>query len=215
MTPTPNSWLPQPLRALAGRALAGALNHVITLDPDTRQALGALDGRSVLLRLRGPELALAVTVAGGALTVGPPDVPGALHVTTTPGTLLNMLLRPERDGLTPGAVEISGDAELARRLERLARDFAPDFEEAFTRVFGDVGGVPIARAVRDGLAHVRAGAAHFGADAADWLRDEAQLAPPAFEVDAWMDGVDALRERAERLGARVARLAGRASGRPA
>lgn len=212
MTSTPNSWLPQPVRKLAGRALQSALRHVLALDPDTEQQLTGLNGRSVQLHLRGPELSFAVSVADGQLQVGPPRVDEALRVTTTPGSLLGVLLRRDRGSIAPGAVEIAGDAELARRLEKLVRSFAPDFEEAFARTFGDVLGVPMARAVREGLGYARESAAHLREDTADWLRDEARLALAPGEIEGFLDGVDALRERSERLQARVARLAARVPG---
>jgi ubiquinone biosynthesis accessory factor UbiJ len=214
---TPNSWLPLPLRKLAGRALETALNHTLSLDPDTRQKLVAMNGRSVQLHLRGPEIALAVTVEDARLKVGPPDAGDSRHgsqlrVAATPGSLLAMMLRRDDDGIAPGKVEIAGDAELARRLEKLASQFAPDFEEAFARTFGDVLGVPLARAVRDGLAHARESAAHLTEDGADWLRDEARLAIAPGEVEGFLDGVDELRERSERLASRVQRLARRLQG---
>jgi ubiquinone biosynthesis protein UbiJ len=212
---TPNAWLPQPLRKLAGRALESALNHTLSLDPDSRQRLAALNGRSVQLHLRGPELALAVTVDHDRLVVGPPQDDAQLRVATTPGSLLSMLFRRDDDGIAPGKVEIAGDAELARRLEKLASRFAPDFEEAFARTFGDVLGVPLARAVRKGLAHARETAAHLTEDGADWLRDEARLAIAPGEAEGFLDGVDALRERSERLEARVQRLLKRLQGNAA
>ena len=216
----PNSWLPQPLRKLAGRALETALNHTLSLDPDTQQQLAALNGRSVQLHLRGPEIALAVTVADGRLQVGPPDASQApagnqLRVAATPGSLLAMLLRRDEDGIAPGKVEIAGDAELARRLEKLASRFAPDFEEAFARTFGDVLGVPLAKAIRSGLGHLRESAAHLTEDGADWLRDEARIALAPGEVEQFLDGVDQLRERSERLEARLGRLARRLQGNAA
>ncbi|KRE94400.1 sterol-binding protein [Frateuria sp. Soil773] len=213
--PAPNSWLPQPLRKLAGRALETALNHALSLDPDTQQKLAALDGRSVQLHLRGPELALAVTVEDACLKVGPPDADSQLRVAASPGSLLAMALRRGDEGVAPGKVEIAGDADLARRLEKLASRFAPDFEEAFARTFGDVLGVPLARAVRQGLAHAKETAAHLAEDGADWLRDEARVTVAQGELDPFLDGVDALRERSERLEARVARLQQRLRGRPA
>jgi ubiquinone biosynthesis protein UbiJ len=73
-----------------------------------------------------------------------------LRVAATPGSLLAMLFKRDDDGISPGKVDIAGDAELARRLEKLASKFAPDFEEAFARTFGDVLGVPLAKAVRKG-----------------------------------------------------------------
>ena len=203
--PLPNAWLPQPVRKLAGRALETALNHTLSLDPDTRQKLAAMDGRCVQLHLRGPEIAFAVTVDQGRLRVGPPVEDGQLRVAATPGSLLGMLAR-RGEGTAPGKVEIAGDADLARRLEKLASTFAPDFEEAFARTFGDVMGVPLARAVRRALAHAKDTAGHLAEDGADWVRDEARLAMGPGEVDGFLDEVDALRERTERLEARLARL---------
>jgi ubiquinone biosynthesis protein UbiJ len=212
---TPNAWLPQPLRKLAGRALETALNHTLSLDPDTQQRLAALNGRSVQLHLRGPEIALAVTVEDARLKVGPPQDDSQLRVAATPGSLLAMMLRRDDDGIAPGKVEIAGDAELARRLEKLASKFAPDFEEAFARTFGDVLGVPLAKAVRKGLAHARETAMHLTEDSADWLRDEARIALAPGEVEGFLDGVDHLRERSERLESRVQRLIQRLQGNAA
>ena len=211
-TATPNAWLPLPLRKLAGRALETALNHALSLDPETRQRLVALNGRSVQLHLRGPEIALAVTVADGRLKVGPPQDDNQLRVAATPGSLLAMAFRRDEDGIAPGKVDIAGDAELARRLEKLASKFAPDFEEAFARTFGDVIGVPLSRAVRKALAHARETAAHLTEDSADWLRDEVRVAMAPGEVEGFLDGVDHLRERSERLESRVKRLSQRLHG---
>ena len=203
--PSPNLF-PQPLRKLAGRALETALNHALSLDPDTQSRLAALDGRSVQLQLRGIDLALAITVEGDRLKVGPAPEASDLRVAATPGSLLSMLFRRHSDGMAPGKVEIAGDAELARRLEKLASGFAPDFEEAFTRTFGDVVGVPLAKAVRNGLTHARETALHLSQDGAAWLRDETRIALAPGEVESFLDEVDALRERTERLDARLARL---------
>ena len=203
--PSPNLF-PQPLRKLAGRALETALNHALSLDPDTQSRLAALDGHSVQLQLRGIDLALAITVEGDRLKVGPAPETSDLRVAATPGSLLSMLFRRHSDGMAPGKVEIAGDAELARRLEKLASGFAPDFEEAFTRTFGDVVGVPLAKAVRNGLTHARETALHLSQDGAAWLRDETRIALAPGEVESFLDEVDALRERTERLDARLARL---------
>ncbi|MEO8811242.1 MAG: SCP2 sterol-binding domain-containing protein [Rhodanobacter sp.] len=211
----PNAWMPQPLRKLAGRALEAALNHTLSLDPETQQKLVPLNGRCVQLHLRGPEIVLAVTVADGKLRVGPPVQESQLKVAATPGSLLAMLFRRDQDGITPGKVEIAGDAELARRLEKLASKFAPDFEEAFARTFGDVLGVPLAKAVRTGLGHARESAAHLTEDTADWLRDETRVALAPGEVEIFLDDVDILRERSERLESRVQRLVQRLQDRTA
>lgn len=207
MTDAPSpQLLPRPLRQLAGRALESALNHALSLDPETQSKLSTLEGRSVQMHLRGIELALAVTVEGSRLKVGPAPERSDLRVAASPGSLLSMLFRRHGESLAPGKVDIAGDAELARRLEKLAGSFAPDIEAAFTRTFGEVIGVPLAKAVRDGLVHARETAAHFAQDGAAWLRDETQLAVAPGEVESFLDDVDTLRERTERLDARLARL---------
>ena len=73
-------------------------------------------------------------------------------------------------------------------------------------------GVPLAKAVRRGLAHARDTAGHFTEDSADWLRDEARVAMAPGEVEGFLDGVDDVRERSERLEARVQRLVQRLQG---
>ncbi len=207
-----NAWLPKPLRRMAGGALTRALDQALRLDPDTRAALAKLHGRRIGLHLRGPEIAFDIAVREDALRVEPPQsaddtqVKTDLRVSATPGSLLAMAL--SRGGETaPGKVEIAGDAELARRMEKLAREFAPDFEAAFANVFGEVVGVAIARALREATQWLRRSAQHAVQDTADWLRDESRLVVPRGELDDFLDEVDALRERAERLNARVASLA--------
>lgn len=201
--------LPRPLRVLGGHALQRALNRAVALDPDTAQRLRALDGRRLDLHLEGPNLDLSIRVMQGRLCVGPipqESAGASLRVAATPGSLLAMALRGDDDGVAPGKVEIAGDADLARRLEKLFRAFAPDVEEAFARSFGDVLGVPLARAMRRALAHVRRGVRHSVEDSADWLREEARVALAPGELEPFLDDVDLLRERSERLEARIRRL---------
>ena len=215
MNPTAvNAWMPRPLRRLAGRTLEHAFDRALKLDPETQAALGKLDGRRIGVYLRGPEIAFDIEVRDGSLHVEPPrpdespEGKADLRVAATPASLVAMVVARGEDALPPGKVEIAGDAELARRMEKLAREFAPDFEAAFARVFGEVLCVPIAQALRRTTHWIRERTEHAGDDAADWLRDEARLIVPRGELEDFLDEVDALRERAERLDARMRRLAG-------
>lgn len=209
-TPSPR---PNPLLAVLGRALESVLNRAIDLDPDTRDRLDTLDGRAVTLDLAGSSgraaPALRIAVDTGRLRVGPAfDGDSALRVSATPGSLLGLALARGRDGaLAPGRVSIAGDAELARRLEQLATRYAPDFDAAFARVFGDVAGFQIARAFRGAFAWSRKSAQALARDTAEFLTEESRDAVARAELDTFLDDVDALRERADRFAARVQRLA--------
>lgn len=202
---------PNPLLARLGALLEGALNRALALDPESGANLATLEGRRIGVELRGIDLALAVAVHDGKLRVGPhwesaPDV----NVRAAPASLFAFALRRGEDAPLPsGKVEIFGDAQLARTLEKLAREFQPDFEEAFAKTFGDMAGVALARALRAAVTHTRESAQALVQDTAEFLREESRdLIAPA-EMEQFLDGVDALRERADRLDARVQRLYGK------
>lgn len=212
MTERPSSF--DSLKPLAGRALEAALNRALALDPETRDSLRALDGRRVLLRIASPPLAVQVRVAGDRLEVGPADEDEPdLAVRATLGGLLSQLPFFKRDDAPPvGKLRIEGDADLARRLQKLAERFDPDWQQPFAAVFGDVVGVQIANAVAGGLRHARDAAGAFASNAAEFVTEESRDVVPRDELNAFHDDVDTLRDDVERIAARVARLRQRAGG---
>ncbi|HEY0179717.1 MAG TPA: SCP2 sterol-binding domain-containing protein [Dokdonella sp.] len=200
---------PNPLLAALGGALEAALNRLVALDPDTQVRLAALDGRAVTLDFRGVLPPMRIAVAGERLAIGPADAgASALRVAATPGALLALALaRAGGTAAAPGRVEIAGDAELARRLEQLATRFAPDVDEAFARAFGDVIGFQIARALRRATAWTRSSASAFAHDTAEFLAEESRDLVAKAELERFLDEVDDARERADRLDARLRRVA--------
>jgi ubiquinone biosynthesis protein UbiJ len=204
------------LKPMAGRALEAALNRALALDPDTREALRPLDGRSVALHLASPPLALRILVVGERLEVGPvraSDEPD-LSVRSTLGAILSQLpnllgARDER-AAPVGKLRIEGDADLARRLQRLAERFDPDWQQPFTAVFGEVIGVQVANALAGALRHARDAAGALAGNLAEYVTEESRDVVPRDELSAFHDDVDRLRDDVERAAARVTRLRDRA-----
>lgn len=208
---------PSPFDALkpaAGRALEAALNRAVALDPETRAALSVLDGRRVELTLASPPLALQLRVEGDRLVVGPVDAAREpdLAVRSTLGGLLAQLpkllgdSRAQEAAIPVGGVRISGDAELAQRLQRLAQRFDPDWQQPFAAVFGDVLGVQIANASANALRQARALVGDAAESAAEFVVEESGDVVGPDELAAFNDDVDQLHEDAERLAARIARV---------
>lgn len=202
------------LKPLAGRALEASLNRALALDPDTREALKPLDGRNIELSLEAPALALRISVIGERLEVGPvqseqePD----LAVRGTLGGLLAQLPFLRKDNAAPvGRVRVSGDAELARRLQTLAERFDPDWQRPFVSVFGEIVGVQIANAARGALRQLRSAGENLAQNAAEFVTEESRDVVGRAELNAFHDDVDALRDDVERLQAKVARLHGSAA----
>ena len=204
MSASPFNW-----KVPAGRALEAALNRALALDPETRDALRPLDGHTVVLQLDTPPLALQVRVDGERVEVGPVD--GAreadLSVRSTLGGLIAQLPWFKRDDAPPvGKVKMSGDAELARRLQRLAERFDPDWQLPFVHVFGDVAGVQVAKAAGAALRQARIVGRNVAESAAEYVTEESRDVVGKAELHAFHDDVDVLRDDVERLAARVNRL---------
>ncbi len=200
---------PNPLLELAGRALEEALNRGLALDAGSAARLQGLEGRAVELTWTAADLGLRLRVDGGRLAVGPresaePD----LSLRSSLAGLVGLAFpRLAESGFPGGKVQMSGDAELARRLAQLADKFAPDLDGAFARAFGDALGPQLARGVRGAFDWARGSARTLAEDAAVFVRDERGDTPARDDVREFLDDVDALRDRVERLAARIAALA--------
>ncbi|WP_256646004.1 ubiquinone biosynthesis accessory factor UbiJ [Thermomonas paludicola] len=204
MTELPFNWK-QP----AGRALETALNHALALDEDTRHGLQALDGQHIVLTLTSPPLALQVRVDGTVLRVEAVDAEREpdLGVRATLGGLIGQLPIFRSNNAPPvGKLRIEGDVDLARRLQKLAQTFDPDWQLPFVKVFGEVLGVQIAKAAAAALKHAQVAGRNLAETAADYVTEESRDVVPRAELAAFHDDVDALRDDVERIAARIARL---------
>lgn len=205
-------FLPSPFAALkpiAGRALETALNQALALDADTRTALAGLDGQRIALTLASPPIALELRVDGERLRVGPVDeaVEPDLAVRTTIAGVLSQLPFLRRDDAPPiGKVRVSGDAELARRLQKLAGRFDPDWQKPFVAMFGDVIGVQVANAFASALQQAQGMGRTLTESAVEYVTEESRDVLGRDELEAFNDDVDVLRDDVERLAARVSRL---------
>ena len=198
------------LKPLAGRLLETVLNRALALDPDTRAALDALDGQRVRLDLESPPLALELAVQGETLRVGPPrEAEPDLAVRAGLGALLGALpfFKAAGSGAPVGKIRISGDAELARHLQRLAEGFDPDWEQPFADAFGPLLGPQLAQALRAALREARHQAGSLARASIEYLTEESRDLVPTAEQQAFAEDVDALRDAVERLAARIDRLA--------
>ena len=138
-----------------------------------------------------------------------------LSVRSTLGGLISQLPFLRNDNAPPiGKLRIEGDADLARRLQRLAERFDPDWQQPFASVFGDVIGVQIANALRAGLRHARDAGGAFASNAAEYVTEESRDVVGRDELNAFHDDVDNVRDDVERLAVRIARLRGVTSRSP-
>lgn len=207
MNATPSKAMPSLIKSTLGRLLGVALNRAAALDPAFSAQLTPLEGRRLDFHLTAPPLAFAMTVQAGRFVIGPvsSESESDLSLSASLGAVLSQLLPGREHTATVGRMRISGDAELARQLQRLMQRYEPDIEGQFVAVFGDVLGVQFARAVKRGLDALREGGKALARDGAEFLTEESRDLVPRAELEAFCDDVDELRDAVERLQRRMQR----------
>lgn len=187
------------------RPLAALLNRQLKAHTSARELCARLEGRVFAVRVRNTSLAMFFVVAAGEVHLASeyaddPDV-------VISGSLLSLarLAGSSEQAFRDGAIDLSGDAEIAQQFEKLLRYGRPDFEEELSATVGDV----IAHALGD----MARGVADWGRETrttmrqnvAEYLQEESRSVPSRYEVNAFRQKVDALRDDVARLEARLNR----------
>jgi len=114
-------------------------------------------------------------------------------------------------GATGGAA-VSGDPEIANSYRELLALARPDFEEELSRLMGDVPARALSQFALKTVEWVRRARRTAGENIAEYLQEESRDLVNKPELDEFLQGVDTLRETADRVGARIARLEQRMKG---
>ena len=112
------------------------------------------------------------------------------------------------------AAQIRGDAEIADRYRKLFMLARPDPEEELSRWIGDFPARRVSEAAKRALAFARHARRTAGENIAEYLQEEGRDLVNRTELEEFLHGVDGLRETADRIEARLARLEARLKGAP-
>lgn len=182
--------------------LIAALNAVLATQPASSERLAGHGGKTIRLALLGMALDLALDTAGG-FVAAPADAEPAVTLTPDPGALPLWLAGGKLNDL----FRVRGDGLLAAELSSALADF--DWVLALRPVIGDIAAARVDGFLR-GLGPWRASAMESaGRNLAEYaVYEQALLAEPE-AVREFVADVDALREAADRLEARLKLLEAR------
>ena len=181
------------------------LNRGLARSVRARQLCAELEGRR--LAVEAPGLArVLIDSSGAALNLRPGEEPADATIAGGPLSLLIVGGGRSHDPLTRGEVEIRGDAELAEKFQELLQLLQPDVEEELATVLGDVPAHRIGRLARGALNWTGKAAATLWRDLGDYSAHERRDLVSAVEGESFLRDVDALREDADRLAARLEQL---------
>ncbi len=199
------------------RSLQQYLNEETAGSPRARELLQQLAGRSLAVKTLPLGLTLRLTATAERLVVNestqqaPTQDSTALGVAAADVTLEGSLLSLARlasdeaqAAIRSGAVKLTGDAATAERFQELLQLLRPDFGLLLAKSVGNVPAAAILNvvgwAVRTGTQVSQTLRMNVG----EYLTHEKQWLVTRAEAQDYLEGVDQLRERSDRLAARLA-----------
>jgi ubiquinone biosynthesis protein UbiJ len=198
-----------PLPGILAAMLETAINRILALDDLSVERLQRLEGRMLRLDLEGLGITLFFAFTDRHVEVGT----GSKHepdtvISGSPFALFQMAAPQEasRWGTPESRVSISGDANLARDLERLFSRLDPDWEGRLSRLFGDVWGHQVAAGLRAGAEQVKLSAGNAGDMLSEYLLRSDGPVATADEISAFSAAVDEVSEATDRLEARIRKI---------
>jgi len=191
-----------PLPGILAAMLETGINRILALDANTPNRLQRLDDRMLQLDLEGLGITLFFAFTSRRVEVGTrSDYEPDTVISGSPVALFSMAVPDDAAywGTPESRVTITGDANLARDLERLFSRLDPDWEGSLSRLFGDVWGHQVAAGLRAGAGQVRESAGSAGEMIGEFLRSAQSPLAQAEEVREFVESVNETREAAERL----------------
>jgi len=187
--------------------LEAAIRRALEFDPDTRERIAELEGRTVEVVFAGLEQSVCVVIEHGEvlLTRSPERTPD-LRLKGSPAAFARYAADPDRMEISDSGISVEGDIGLAQRFVGVLRQLDIDWEEWASRYLGDVmahRAGRLAGSLRDWAANSRQ---QLRQDVTEYLQEELRLLAPRERVRQLMDDIDATRSDVERLAQRVKRL---------
>ena len=208
-------------------AVEALLNRGVHASMQATQLARRLDGASLLLNIEGMASIRISAVRGRLSLIGAGSSldsaagePADATIAGSPLALLRLAGAgradmPRTDPAHPargaGAV-VSGDAEIANSYRELLALARPDFEEELSRLTGDVPARALSQFALKTLEWARGARRTAGENVAEYLQEESRDLVNKPELEEFLHGVDTVRETADRVDARIARLEQRLKG---
>jgi len=178
-----------------------------------------LGGTVLLLNIEGMA-SIRISVLRGRLSLtgtGPSleseaVEPADATISGSPLALLRLVGANGLAGATGGRAVVTGDAEIANSYRELLALARPDLEEELSRLIGDVPARALSHFALKTAAWARGTRRTAGENIAEYLQEESRDLVNKSELEEFLHGVDTVRETADRVDARIARLEQRLKG---
>ena len=192
------------------KLLEKAINNYIALDPEAPEKLGAFDGKWICIEVLGINRNIYLFVDGSHISVLPEcDAEPDTIISGTPAALIKLgINRDAAPLLFAHEVEIRGDVRVGRQFKALLADMDIDWEEQLASMVGDVAAHGFFNAFNELRNWGSSAASNFTDDVSEYLQEESRDVVSGAEMEAFFEDVDALRNDADRLEAKIKQITG-------
>ncbi len=180
-------------------------NQLLRQDPATLNQLQALQGKVIAIEIDSPAFHLSLLPHNEGLQIQQ-DYAGDADVTLSgsPSDFLRLLSSPDKaDAMFGKGIQIRGDSALATRFQKILSSAHIDWEEKLGDLIGDLPAHQLAALMRWKGNSYKNAASSLMLNLEEYLKEESGLIPARPEVEGFLEEVDALREGADRLEARL------------
>ena len=182
--------------------LTRLLNHLITQNQWARAQLLPFAGKTVQFNIPPAKASLTILENGGLAMAGETAQSDA-SVSLSPSLALRLLAQ---DPAATSQIRIEGDTELASTLAKTLQSMRWDYEEDLSQLIGDIPATKISSLSKHAIQTAKAQAINLTEMVAEYWQEEQPLIAKKRHVEAFVQDVDKLRDDAERLEKRIAKL---------
>lgn len=181
-------------------------NQLLKRDPVTLQHLERLSGKVIAIELTQPQLSLFLLPNADGLQL-------QSIYNDTPDTILSgraidfltLITRADRaDAMFGKTIQITGDTVLATRLQEILAGAQIDWEAMIANLIGELPAHQLALYASWKAQWYKNAGTSALQNLDEYLKEEFRVIPTRPEVNKFYSEVDTLRERVERLSARIA-----------
>jgi ubiquinone biosynthesis protein UbiJ len=129
----------------------------------------------------------------------------AAHITAPLHGYITLMLQRDAADMRAAGLVVTGNHEIAQQVQRYILSFDSDwFEEQLSKYTSDMVGYHALQTFKNMRGYAQENSHALGQMISEYLQDETKVLPSSMEVQDFIDEVDALRLRVDRLEANIA-----------
>ena len=192
-------------------ALASVINRALALDPLASARLQTLSGQCLRIECSEPPLDIVIDITGNGIALRTAQAaagePVHAHLRGRLSDFVKLLGADDKAAaIINSDLHLHGNSQLLQQLADILQPIDLDWEYHLARLIGDLPAHLLGKLGRDSWHWLQQSRPVFARHLQEFVLEEAALSPGRAELDAFVDDVQALMLRSERLAARIARL---------